>query len=185
MTKQRTQGTDKFKTVLNLFLKTRHSSPTKEFLTTRLIRSIIRAGKSIIKNKVPSKSAIAVNPASKLQNKHWNELVLLHNCNSDDFKIPSKTLDEIESPDILKNGRNVKKRMSFKHETCKNFFSLEVNRKSLIILLDLLFSEPMPRDLINRFNFKCCLNEEHSIYCDLKWTEFKDFMYKRYLDEYK
>lgn len=165
------RDSDEYLDVLRRFVKSNNSKPTKEYLTTRLIRCIIKIFKFIHKNKIPDKTAIKIDPKNSLQNECWYKLVKLYQENQGRF------LDNIE-----KNKFNLRPRLNASF--CKNFFCEEFSKNALKILLKLFYSDPNPSILSQRFNFSCCLNSEHSIHCISKWSDLEYFLNTSFLKSY-
>ena len=163
---------DIYRDLLQTFIKINRSHPTKEFLTTRLVRCILRIFKFIRNNKLPNKTAIKIDPKNSLQNEYWRKLVDL-------FR------EEQNQPSILFGGNGeLETRVKFNCRFYKEFFNENFNKRALKILIRLFYSDTAPLSLSEKFNFSCCLNSVHSEDCTEKWHKLQEFLTTSFLEYY-
>ena len=117
---------------------------------------------------------VKIDPKSKLQNEYWCKILELYRKNQ-------------SQPTILSCGHGHAKsgkKTKFNSAFYKGFFSEALNRKALKILISLLYSDPDPQSLSEKFNFSCCLNSDHSVHCSKNWEELQIFLTNDFLDYY-
>ena len=169
---KREKKIDMYRDLLQLFVKGNRSQPTKEFLTTRLVRCLIRAFECIRNNRLPDKTAIKIDPKNKLQNMYWCMLVEHYRENQ-------------SQPSILFSGHGkLKTEVKFNCIFFREFFNESSHKKAMRILISLLYSDSDHFSLSEKFNFFCCLNSIHSVSCTNKWAKLQEFLTSSFLEYY-
>jgi hypothetical protein len=148
--------------IIKAFSTRTNARARSDYLTICFIRSIERAIRSHRNNRIPSKTAIKVDPLSLQQSNNWLAVVQVLHCHSQTF-------------DIL-FPREGQHRTSYNLKFFKEFFEPAEVKELHLALVRLIYSDPDPSILISRFGIFCCREVIHSIQCQVKWDRLHEYL---------
>ena len=150
--------------------------PKKEYIRCKLIRGHKRILRQITANEAYIKDL--------LENSNENEpkqiyLRLLVSCFLANKNILSELIPVEMGPvnEVMKK-KNMKVdhlKKSFNGDFCREYLEKIETRESYYYYIEFLFSDFKCSKLIKKFGFKCCLQENHTQACYLKWLLLKKY----------
>lgn len=174
--------------ILNLFdtcRKTASQAPKKEYVRCKLIRGHKRAVRQIIAGQKPKTT---IHKFDQQDSKSISIWLLLSRIIEQDLPIFEDTSKTESGPrtdgkskrrlESLENSQR-----SFNGTFCKTYFQHPSIRESFSAYIDLIFSNFDPESLCEKFEFRCCREEKHSIECLEKWTRLMNYLKIEMIEE--
>lgn len=152
-------------------------SPKKEYLRCKLIRGHKRAIRQLTKGIIPSATLHKFDINNSKALSIWERMKKIYGENIQFFVDISKT--EAGPKTDGKARRQViseSTQKSFNHKFCSDYFQHECVRESFYYYVLLIFAEFDAALLIEKFQFFCCKDDDHSIKCIDKWMMLKDYI---------
>lgn len=96
----------------------------------------------------------------------------------EEFKEKSKTEAGPITDGKAKRNKEAEKDSfkSFNASFCKSYFEKNCIRESFSLYLDLIFSNFEPKTLCEKFEFRCCRSQLHSLDCLEKWASLLAYL---------
>ncbi|CAG9313413.1 unnamed protein product [Blepharisma stoltei] len=166
-------------TVRSLFICKR-GFPKKEYIRCKLIRGQKRIMRQLKQGKIPEKTLNRFDSSKQICRDLWSKL---EQCMREAISEIEERIRTEAGP--LTDGKCKRKTKSdddcksFNGKFCKWYFSHPVIRKLYFYYIELLFSEFQPEILNDKFDFKCCEEEQHQFLCYQKWM-----LMKKYIDTF-
>lgn len=156
--------------------------PKKEYIRCKLIRGHKRAQRQIARNIIPSRTLHKFDPFDQKPAKIWQELINVYKENPQFLWDISQTDKGPLTDGRSKRAEKSDAQKSFNDKFVFWYFSAAIVRKSFYYYVELLFSDPDPENLVQRFEISCCPGT-HSEECFVKWREFKSYLMNEMLTE--
>ena len=152
--------------------------PKKEYVRCKLIRGHKRAIRQILAKQIPKTTIHKFDPADSKAQSLWALMKQNTDIQKDEFEEKSKTeAGPITDGKAKRTEETVKDSFrSFNASFCKAYFENPGIRESFSLYIDLIFSNFDPQVLSNKFEFRCCRNETHSLDCLEKWASLMGYL---------
>ncbi|OMJ71960.1 hypothetical protein SteCoe_29694 [Stentor coeruleus] len=151
--------------------------PKKEYLRCKLIRGHKRAIRQLTKGIIPTATLHKFDIKNSKALSIWEKMKKIYDDNIQFFVHLSKT--EAGPKTDGKARRQVISESipkSFNNNFCSEYFQPECVRESFYYYVLLIYAKFDAGLLIEKFQFFCCKDDDHSVKCIDKWMMLKDYI---------
>lgn len=173
--------------VLSKFCTVKNKNPKKEYVRVKLIRGHKRANRQIASGVHPVKTINRFDKNNQNSRRYWKLMMEVYYNNQELFDEQSTTESgPATDGKAKKRNRNVSQpSKSFNNSYVASYLDNPFTKESFHYYVELIFSDPDPQLLCEKFEFLCCKNPLHSEECRIAWNDLKDWIQREMFYELK